>query len=133
MRPAAGARAAWMLAAALAPALVHAADEPPPNAVRIECKGGADKYGDIVLAFLEDGAEVSRIPVPIPEGTPENAIADRVRKEVRRALSRGDYQVEVDDGEVVVVTARDAAKSFEIRVATNGVEGTEIVARRAER
>jgi type IV pilus biogenesis protein CpaD/CtpE len=130
MRPVAGARAAWTLAAALAPALVHAADEPPPNAVRIECKGSAEKYGDIVLAFLENGAEVSRIPVPIPEGTPENAIADRMRKEVRRALPRGEYEVEVDDGEVVVVTARDPAKVFEIRVASNPVEGTEVTAGR---
>jgi hypothetical protein len=127
MRPAAArAFAAWVLAAALALGIALAADEPPPNAVRVECKGSAERYGDIVLGFFENGAEISRIPVPIPEGTPENAVADRMRREVRRALPKGDYDVELDDGEVVVVTARDPARDFEIRVISNGVEGTEV-------
>ena len=102
------------------------ADEPLPQAFRIEVDGGADALGQIVFSFAEDGAEAFEIPVSIPKGTPENNVARRIRKELRRALPKDGYGVDLDGGEKVVVSAKDAAKNYGIRLARNTVSGTEI-------
>lgn len=105
--------------------LALAADA-PINPLRIEVDGGADAHGEIVFSFAEDGAEVTRIPVAIPKGTPENNVARRIRKELRRALSKHDYGVDLDGGEKVLVSAKDGTRLFDIRLERNTVSGTEI-------
>ena len=114
------------LAASVALSALAVAAESLPQAIRIEVDGGADALGQIVFSFVEDGAEAIRIPVSIPKGTPENNVARRIRKELRRALSRNDYGVDLDGGERVLVSARDGASHFDIRLEQNTVSGTEI-------
>ena len=120
----------WLAAVLVAyGALAMAADE-PLNAWRIECKGGADAHGQVVLSFSEDEGSTTRIPVAIPNDTPENKIARRIRQELRQFLPKDDYEVDIDGGETVVVIASDAARRFEIRLQQNTVPGTEIIVTR---
>jgi hypothetical protein len=102
------------------------AAEPPPHAFRIEVDGGADSLGQVVFSFAENDAEAFQIPVSIPKGTPENNVARRIRKELRRALSKDQYSVELDGGEKILVSARDGASYFDIRLEQNTVSRTEI-------
>ena len=103
-----------------------AADD-PRNAWIIECKGAADAHGQIVLLYSEDEGATTRIPVAIPNDTPENNIARRIRQELRQFLQQDDYELDIDGGETVVVIARDPAKRFEIQLQQNTVPGTEII------
>jgi hypothetical protein len=107
-------------------ALAKAADD-PRNAWLIECKGGADAYGQVVFLFSEDKGAVTRIPVAIPNDTPENNVARRIRQELRQFLPKDDYDVDIDGGETVIVIALDPARRFEIRLQQNTVPGTEII------
>lgn len=107
-------------------AVAWAADEATPNMLRVEVTGGADSLGEIVFSFAEFGVEVTQIPVPIPKGTPENHVARRIHKEVRRALSKGDYDVDLYGGEKVLISSRDPARLFAIRLVRNTVGGTQI-------
>ena len=114
------------LAALIALSAPAVADEPLPQSFLVVVEGGADALGEIVFSFSEDGAEAFQIAVSIPKGTPENNVARRIRKELRRALPKAGYGVDLDDGEKVVVSANDAARIFEIRLERNTVSGTEI-------
>ena len=90
----------------------------------------ADNHGEIVFSFAEDDVEITRIPVAIPKGTPENNVARRIRKEFRRVLSKDDYGVDLDGGERVLISARGHSKRFEFRLVRNSVGGTVISAAR---
>jgi hypothetical protein len=107
-------------------ALAKAADD-VRNAWLIECKGGADAHGQIVLLFSENEGAITRISVAIPNDTPENNVARRIRQELRQFLPKDDYDVDIEGGETVIVIALDPARRFEIRLQQNTVPGTEII------
>ncbi len=120
----------WLVAVLVGYGTAVTAADDQRNAWRIECKGGADAHGQVVLSFSEDGAEITRISVAIPNDTPENNVARRIRKELRQFLSKDTYGVDIDGGETVVVIARNPARRFEIGLVQNNVPGTEIVVSR---
>ncbi len=122
----------WLAAVLVAYGAAASAADDPRIAWRIECKGGADKHGEIVLTFTEHGAEATRISVAIPKGTPENNVARRIRKELRRFLPKDAYTVDIDGGETVMVVASSPARQFEIQLQQNLVPGTEIIVSRDE-
>lgn len=115
-----------LAAAIIFGAPARAADTTLDPPFGIEVTGGADSHGEIVFSFSEDGVEISQIPVPIPKGTPENAVARRIRKELRRALSKDQYSVDVGGGETVLLSAKGHAKRFVVRLVRNTVDGTQI-------
>jgi RNase P protein component len=114
------------LAAIVALSALAMAAESLPQAFRISVDGGADALGQVVFSFAEDDAEAVQISVSIPKGTPENDVARRIRKELRRALPKEGYGVDLDDGEKVVVSARDTTRNFDLRLERNTATGTEI-------
>ncbi len=120
----------WLVAALVAYGAAATAADDERNAWRIECRGGADSHGQIVFSFSEDGSDITRIPVAIPNDTPENNVARRIRKELRQFLPKDAYGVDIDGGETVVVIARNATRQFEIRLEQNTVPGTEIIVSR---
>jgi hypothetical protein len=65
------------------------------------------------------------VQAAIPEGTPENAVADRIRRAIRRAMPKGTYEVDLKGGEQILVSA-PAPKDYEIRLVRNTVPGTEV-------
>ncbi|MEX0734148.1 MAG: hypothetical protein WD944_01050 [Steroidobacteraceae bacterium] len=93
---------------------------------RIEITGGADSHGEIVFSFFEDGVEITQIPAAIPRGTPENAVARRIRKEMRRMLPKEQYGIELKSGEKVLISAQGHTKDFEFRLVRNTVQGTTV-------
>lgn len=96
------------------------------NKWRLEVSGGADADGTIVVQVLGVGAVIAEVPVQIPRGTGENAVARRVSEELRLQLPADRFAVEVDDGEDVLIKKRGRAEDFEVRIASNTVQGTRV-------
>jgi hypothetical protein len=118
-------RAFFPLAALLLLATRGFAADEAEVAWRIAIDGGADDHGEIAFSYLEGGVEVTQVQAAIPEGTPENAVADRIRRAIRRAMPKGTYEVDLKGGEQIVVSAQ-APKDYEIRLVRNTVPGTEV-------
>jgi hypothetical protein len=116
---------AWSTAALVAATLLGtAALAEPSNKWRIEFDDKAQTDGKIVLSVTPaDGSTVQAI-ADIPAGTHENHIARLVRDSLKTALGGG-YNVEVDDGEDVLVK-HDGAGNFDLKLVSSSVTGLEI-------
>ncbi|RPH92066.1 MAG: hypothetical protein EHM68_18070 [Lysobacterales bacterium] len=96
------------------------------NKWRLEFSGGADSDGTIVVQVLNVGSVVAEVPVQIPKGTGENAVARRVSEELKLGLPANSFNVEVDDGEDVLIKKRSGVEDFEVRIPSNTVKGVRI-------
>ncbi len=119
-------RASRAIALMIAISAAASAADTRLNALRIEVAGGSDDHGEIVFSFAEADQAVTRIPVAIPKGTPENKVARRIRAELRRALPKNDYSVDLERGEKILVSTKDGTRLFDINLVSNTVSGTEI-------
>ena len=96
------------------------------NKWRLECSGGADSDGQIVLHLTpKDGAR-QVLTIPVTRGTGENAVARTIRDSLRSQLDRKGFNVEVDDGEDVLVKRRGSTPNFALQVAENTVKGVRL-------
>lgn len=96
------------------------------NKWRLEFSGNAETDGTIVLQLLTVGAVAAEVPVAVVGGASENQVARRVSEELKLALPADRYDVEVDDGEDVLIKRRSGVEDFEVRVASNSVRGVRI-------
>ncbi len=114
---------AFLLAAAASLALPAFAD--PSNKWRIEFDGKADSSGEIELSLRPVNGTPTSIVVPVADDTRENAVAQQVRDALASTFGSV-YQVEVDDGEDVLVKARGGTADFEVAVIRNTVDGIDV-------
>ena len=113
--------AGFVLASAL---LGGAAIAEPSNKWRIEFDDKAQTDGLIVLSVTSANGSPLRAEASIPAVTHENHIARIVRDSLKSALGGG-YNVEVDDGEDVLVK-QDGVGTFDLRLVSSTVTGLEI-------
>jgi hypothetical protein len=120
----------WALAALAASVLAGgaatAADPKPAHKWRIEVSEGANNDGTIRFVVTPVGGEITTVEVPIRKGRGENDVAKDVRDGFARALPAGVYEVEVDDGEDVLVKNKDPAPKFSLAMVDSTVKGTRI-------
>jgi hypothetical protein len=98
----------------------------PSNKWRIQCSEGAKSSGEIVLRFTPKGAAAFDVTVPIPDGTSENHVARILRDTLRQNLDAAKFQVEIDDGEDVLVKRKAGQPNFDLKVASNTVKALRI-------
>ena len=103
-----------------APALAE-----PSNKWRIQISSDADSDGVIVFEVAPVNGPVMRVPVTVPDDTGENDIADLVAGALRAQLAAS-HDVEVDDGEDVLVKKRFGGADFDLRVVQKSVRGVRI-------
>lgn len=96
------------------------------NKWRLECSGGADSDGRIVLHLTPKEGELRIITVAVTRGTGENAVARTIRDALRSQLDKKAFEVETDDGEDVLVKRRGRTPDFALQVAENTVEGVRL-------
>lgn len=114
------------LAAALSLAmLAGAASASPSNKWRIQISSDADSAGVIVFDIVPVNGAPSSVTVQVPDDTDENDVADLIRGAMAAQLG-GMYNVEVDDGEDVLVKKADGAADFDLQLRQNTVEGVRI-------
>lgn len=117
-----------LLAATLAAASLPAQAESPDTSNRWRLKAGGESTADgvIVVRLSEIGAVVAEIPVSVPKHTAKKGVAERIRDSLNAGLEGDRYKVEVDDGEDVIVKAREDVKDFEIAIVSNTADGIEV-------
>jgi hypothetical protein len=96
----------------------------PSNKWRIEFDDKAQTEGTIVLSVTPANGAAVQAETNIPAGTHENHIARLVRDSLKSALGGG-YNVEVDDGEDVLIK-QDGVGNFDLKLVSSSVTGLEI-------
>ena len=115
----------WILAAGLALAMSNAGADGVENKWRIEVDGNARTAGRIVLQVAPAKGEPIRAVAIISNGRKENDVARDVSTALQKVASNH-YNVEVDDGEDVLVKKQDGERNFVVTVVENTVQGVNI-------
>jgi hypothetical protein len=95
------------------------------NKWRVEISGNAESAGRIVLQLAPAEGDPLTATVVVPKGRGENGVARDVRDAVQAAAGKR-YDVEVDDGEDVLVKKHGGERDFVITVVENSVQGVRI-------
>ena len=95
------------------------------NKWRLQCSGGADSDGRIVLEFTPVAGQPMRATVQIHEGRTENGVAQDINAALRAQVGAR-YNVEVDDGEDVLVKKKRGEHDFMLTIVENSVQGVRL-------
>ncbi|MFC0677438.1 hypothetical protein ACFFGH_06170 [Lysobacter korlensis] len=112
--------AALVFAVAAAPACAE-----PSNKWRIQVSSDADSAGVMVFDIVPVNAPPRSVTVQIPDDAGENEVADLIRDALRVQIGDA-YNVEVDDGEDVLVKKQFGAADFDLRLRETTVRGVRI-------
>ena len=115
----------WILAAGLALAMSNVGADGVENKWRIEVEGNARTAGRIVLQVAPAKGEPIRAVAIISNVRKENDVARDVSAALQKVASNH-YNVEVDDGEDVLVKKQDGERNFVVTVVENTVQGVNI-------
>ena len=116
----------WILAASLAIAASTAvAADGVENKWRVEVSGNAETAGRIVLQLAPAKGEPIRAVAEIANGRAENEVARDVGAALQ-AVASNHYNVEIDDGEDVLLKKQDGERDFVVTVVENNVQGVRI-------
>ena len=116
--------------AVLALGLIALASTPaiasPSNKWRIEVSEGANSHGEMIFYVAPEGGELIEIRVEIDNGTSENKVARKIHDAFQRALPGELYNIEVDDGEDVLVKKRSKGVKFDLTLVSSSVKSVRI-------
>lgn len=107
-------------------AVLGHAESGTSNKWRIEFSEGANSHGKIIFHVSTDNGESFDISTSIDDGDSENHIARRVRDSFRDALPHHYYDVEIDDGEDVLIKEQNGAGPFRLRLVDSTVKSVRI-------
>ena len=114
-----------MLAASLMLAMSTASADGVENKWRVEFSGNAESAGRIVLQVAPAKGEPIRAVAEIANGRAENEVARDVGAALQ-AVASNHYNVEIDDGEDVLLKKQDGERDFVVAVVENNVQGVRI-------
>ncbi len=114
-----------MLAASLMLAMSTASADGVENKWRVEFSGNAESAGRIVLQVAPAKGEPIRAVAEIANGRAENEVARDVGAALQ-AVASNHYNVEIDDGEDVLLKKQDGERDFVVTVVENNVQGVRI-------
>ena len=99
------------------------ADDNISNKWRIECSGAAHSAGTIQLRVTPHQGTPADVTVTVADRTRENKIAQDIRDALIAQLPQGEYHVETDDGEdVLIKKAKSQELDFSVEVVSSNVE-----------
>ena len=114
-----------MLAASLMLAMSTASADGVENKWRVEFSGNAESAGRIVLQVAPAKGEPIRAVADVANGRAENDVARDVSAALQ-AVASNHYNVEVDDGDDVLLKKQDGERDFVVTVVENSVQGVKI-------
>lgn len=114
-----------ILAASLMLAMSSASADGVENKWRVEFSGNAESAGRIVLQVAPAKGEPIRAVAQVAAGRAENDVARDVSAALQ-AVASNHYNVEVDDGEDVLLKKQDGERDFVVTVVENTVQGVRI-------
>ena len=98
------------------------ADDNISNKWRIECSGSAHSDGTIQLRVTPHQGTPSNVNVAVADKTSENKVAQDIRDALIAQLPTGEYRVETDDGEDVLIKKAKSQLNFSVEVVSSNVE-----------
>ncbi len=113
--------------AAPAPAATPAAEAPLKysNKWRIKFRGEAKSDGVLVFRMVQKGREPVQVSIPVKDGTNDDNIADLAEDALQKAFPR-DFNIEVDDGEDLLVKLAFWEGRSSLQLVGNDVRGLKI-------
>ena len=96
------------------------------NKWRIEVSGDADTDGRMVFRVTPNKGGSSEIAVAIDKGRSENGVAHDIRDALSAQLPADRYDVEVDDGEDVLVKKEGDQPDFLLELSSTTVKGPRV-------
>ena len=95
------------------------------NKWRIQCSGNAESDGVLIFYLVPEGGDPRPLEVEVFEGTSENGVARTIALDLAGELG-ATHEVEVDDGEDVLVKKRRGQPDFELELSSSTVRGVRI-------
>ena len=95
------------------------------NKWRLEFSGNAESAGRIVLELAPAVGAPIRATVDVADGRSENGVA-RAMRDALQAQAGARYDIEVDDGEDVLVKRHEGERKFIVTIVENSVQGVKI-------
>jgi hypothetical protein len=117
---------AFLATAALLLNAALAAEPNPSNKWRLQCSGGANSDGTIILLISPEGGTPIEASIAVKDGTGENSVAAAIVKGLKAQLPKDHFKVERDDGEDVLIKKRGGAPNFDVTIVSNDVKGVRI-------
>jgi hypothetical protein len=96
------------------------------NEWRIEVSEGANSDGEIVFHVTPEGGTTHVVKAVVENGTSENQVARVIERAFEAQLGDGKYEIQVDDGEDVLVKKHRAEPVFALQLASSTVKSVRL-------
>lgn len=96
------------------------------NKWRIEVSEGANSNGAFVFHVTPKDAELQVITIEIDDGESENDVARTIKNGFEDQLDTGKYDIEMDDGEDVLVKKDGSEPDFALQVISSTVDSVRL-------
>ncbi len=90
---------------------------------RISVNEDAESDGEIVFGLTPKGGTTQDVKVAITKGTSENNVAGEIKKAFAAQIGTKDYNIEMEDGENVIIERSMGAKDYSLVLVSSTVEG----------
>jgi hypothetical protein len=96
------------------------------NAWRIEVSEGANSDGNIIFRVTPKGGATTEVNVYVDDGTSEDHTARVIKNAFEKQLDTGKYDVEMDDGEDVLVKKDLTEPVFALELVSSTVKSVRL-------
>jgi hypothetical protein len=96
------------------------------NSWRIEVSEGANSDGEIVFNVTPKGGTTQVITVTIDDGTSEDHVARVIKRAFEKQLDTSKYDIEIDDGEDVLVKKDLTEPVFALEIVSSTVKSVRL-------
>jgi hypothetical protein len=93
---------------------------------RISVDEDAESDGEIVFGLTPKGGTTQDVKVAITKGTSENNVAGEIKKAFAAQIGTKDYNIEMEDGENVIIERSMGAKDYSLVLVSSTVEGVTV-------
>jgi hypothetical protein len=90
---------------------------------RISVDEDAESDGEIVFGLTPKGGTTQEVKVAIKKGTSENNVAREIKNAFVAQIGTKDYNIEMEDGENVIIERSMGAKDYSLVLASSSVKG----------
>jgi hypothetical protein len=93
---------------------------------RISVDEDAESDGEIVFGLTPKGGTTQDVKVAIKKGTSENNVAGEIKKAFVAQIGTKDYNIEMEDGENVIIERSMGAKDYSLVLVSSTVKGVTV-------
>jgi hypothetical protein len=93
---------------------------------RISVDEDAESDGEIVFGLTPKGGTTQEVKVAITKGTGENNVAGEIKKALVAQIGTKDYNIEMEDGENVIIERSAGAKDYSLVLVSSTVKGVTV-------